>query len=163
MRGRILPYIYSLSALSDLRFNITLWTAVIAWAAAQLIKTALEYSRTKKINYSLLFGTGGMPSSHCAFVSAMTTAVGIRNGFDSSVFALCCVFSMVVMYDAAGVRRAAGQQAEIINQLVEAIENSGIKMDRKLKELLGHSPIEVAAGAVLGIVAAVIAARLMGA
>ena len=154
---------YLFNGIVGLRLNVTLWTAVAAWAVAQLIKTAIDYSKTKKIDFSLLIGTGGMPSSHCAFVSAMTTAIGVRNGFDTSIFALCCVFSMVVMYDAAGVRRAAGKQAAIINQLVEAIENTGIKMDKKLKELLGHSPVEVAAGAVLGIVVAVVVARLQGA
>jgi len=155
--------VYSLSVINELRFNITLWTAVLAWAVAQMIKTAVEYSKTNKINVSLIFGSGGMPSSHTSFVCAMTTAVGIRNGFDTSVFALCCVFSLVVMYDSAGVRRAAGKQAEIINQMVEAIENSGINMDKKLKELLGHSPIEVAAGAILGVAIAVAVAKLQGA
>ena len=140
--------------------NTTLWTAVFSWVIAQFIKTALEFFRTKKINISLLISTGGMPSSHSAFVSAMTTAIGLSNGFDSSIFALCCVFSLIVMYDAAGVRRAAGKQAEIINQLVEAIENTGIKMDKKLKELLGHSPIEVVAGAGLGVIVAVISMRM---
>ena len=155
--------IFLLNNIGDLRFNTTLWTAVFAWAVAQTIKFAIDFSKTKKINYSLLYSTGGMPSSHTAFVIAMTTAVGLRNGFDTSIFALCCVFSMVIMYDAAGVRRAAGKQAEIINQLVEAIENTGIKMDKKLKELLGHSPIEVAAGAVLGIVIAVAVFQFQGA
>lgn len=153
---------FVLTKLSDLRFNTTLLTAGAAWFIAQLIKLTIDFSRTKKINYTLLYSTGGMPSSHSAFVSAMTAAVGLRNGFDTSLFALCCVFSMVIMYDAAGVRRAAGKQAAIINQLVEAIENTGIKMDEKLKELLGHSPIEVAAGAVLGIIIAVIIFNFQG-
>ena len=153
---------YVLSKLSDLRFNTTLWTAVLAWFVAQLLKILIDYTKTKKIDATLLYGTGGMPSSHTAFVCAMTTAVGLYNGFDTSLFALCCVFSLVIMYDAAGVRRAAGKQAAIINQLVEVIENTGIKMDQKLKELLGHSPIEVAAGAVLGILISVLIARLQG-
>jgi len=157
-----LRYLYNLSVLSDLRFNITLWTAVFAWAAAQVLKVGVDYKKSKKTDLSIFISTGGMPSSHSAFVSAMTTAVGLRNGFDTSIFALCCVFSMVVMYDAAGVRRAAGKQAEIINQLVEAIENTGIEMDKKLKELLGHSPIEVVAGALLGVAVAVVSARVMG-
>jgi len=156
-------YFFLLNSLAELRFNITLWTAIAAWFLAQLIKMSIEYSKTKRFDFSILIGTGGMPSSHTAFVTAMTTAVGLRNGFDSSLFALCCVFSMVIMYDAAGVRRAAGKQAEVINQLVEAIENSGIKMDKKLKELLGHSPIEVVCGAVLGIVIAVLIFNLQGA
>jgi len=85
----------------------------------------------------------------------MTTSIGLKEGFNSSIFALSAVFSLVVMYDAAGVRRAAGYQAAAINMLVERLEGQGIKLDKKLKELLGHSPVEVAAGAVLGVLVAI--------
>lgn len=132
--------------------NFPLWTAIISFFAAQFIKIIKEFIKTKKINLYLLMGSGGMPSSHSAFVAAMSTAVGFREGFDSSVFAIAAVISIVVMYDAAGVRRAAGKQAEVINKLVENIENQGVILDKKLKELLGHSPIEVFVGAALGIV-----------
>jgi len=111
----LLKYLLILSKISDLRFNVTLWTAVLAWFVAQMIKVMIDFAKTKKIDASLLYSTGGMPSSHTAFVCAMTTAVGLYTGFETSLFALCCVFSLVIMYDAAGVRRAAGEQAAIIN------------------------------------------------
>jgi len=136
--------------------NIILWTAVISWAIAQLIKVLIELAKFKKFNPALIISSGGMPSSHTSFVTAMSTAVGLIEGFDSTFFAMCVITSLVVMYDAAGVRRAAGEQAWVINQLVENIESAGIVLDKKLKELLGHSPIEVACGALLGIIVAAI-------
>jgi len=145
-----------LSVIEELMENRILWTGIWAWAIAQLIKVFIELLRTKKINWTLIFGSGGMPSSHSSFVTAMSAAVGLNSGFNSAIFAVCSVISMVVMYDAAGVRRAAGKQAEVINMLVNSLENQGIALDKKLKELLGHSPIEVAAGALLGILVAII-------
>ena len=139
---------------NELMNNRILWVAVLAWFAAQLIKVLIELIRTKKINLSLFTGSGGMPSSHTSFVIAMTMGVGIQRGFDSALFAIAAVISMIVMYDAAGVRRAAGKQAEVINMLTESLENSGIHIDKKLKELLGHSPIEVFVGGILGIIVA---------
>jgi acid phosphatase family membrane protein YuiD len=138
--------------------NAVLWTAIASWAAAQLIKIIIEWVRKRKFNAALIISSGGMPSSHTSFVTAMTTYIGIREGFDSPIFAISVVFTMVVMYDAAGVRRAAGHHASAINTLFESLEAQGLKLDKKLKELLGHSPIEVAAGAILGITVAIIAA-----
>ncbi|MBE6013616.1 divergent PAP2 family protein [Anaeropeptidivorans aminofermentans] len=137
--------------------NSIFWTASFSWAIAQLIKIMIEFKKERRLSLALMISSGGMPSSHSSFVSAMSTSVGLLEGFDSTAFAICAVISMVVMYDAAGVRRAAGKQAEIINKLVANIENTGIVLDKKLKELLGHSPVEVAAGAVLGIVVSVAA------
>ncbi|MDR2903816.1 MAG: divergent PAP2 family protein [Clostridiales bacterium] len=148
-----------MDVLEELLNNDTLWIALLAFAIAQLIKVVVDLFRTKKINTSLLIGSGGMPSSHSAFVTAMTTAVGLQDGFDSALFAISAILSMVVMYDAAGVRRAAGRHAAIINTIIENVENSGLKLDKKLKELLGHSPIEVAAGAILGIAVAILCIR----
>lgn len=145
-----------MSYLLEIFDNIVLWTAFISWALAQLIKILIELAKVKKFNAKLIISSGGMPSSHTSFVAAMSTAVGLLEGFDSVLFAVCAVTSMVVMYDAAGVRRAAGQQAEVINLLVENIENAGIVLDKKLKELLGHTPIEVACGALLGIIVALV-------
>jgi len=100
-------------------------------------------------------GPGGMPSSHSALVTALTTAVGFSEGFASAAFAICCALSLIVMYDASGIRRAAGKQAEMINAIVEAWnEKDPLVKEIKLKELLGHTPLEVAAGAILGIVVA---------
>lgn len=137
--------------------NSIFWTASFSWAIAQLIKISIEFKKERRLSLALMISSGGMPSSHSSFVSAMSTSVGLLEGFDSTAFAICAVISMVVMYDAAGVRRAAGKQAEIINKLVANIENTGIVVDKKLKELLGHSPVEVAAGAILGIVVSVAA------
>jgi len=136
--------------------NLPLWSAILAWAAAQLIKIIIEFCKTKKINLSLIVGSGGMPSSHTSFVTAISVTIGLTEGFDTSLFAVSAVLGLIVMYDASGVRRAAGKQAEVINMIVENIENTGIKLDKKLKELLGHSPIEVAMGAVLGTLVAII-------
>ena len=146
-----MQYVYS-----DLMRNGVLWVSVLAWAIAQIIKILIEFVETKKLNLALIVSSGSMPSSHSSFTTSLATSIGIVEGFDSSLFAIAVIFSMVVMYDAAGVRRAAGKQAEVINLLVGSIENTGIKLDKKLKELLGHSPIEVAAGALLGIVVAII-------
>ena len=134
--------------------NMVVWTAVVAWALAQFLKVAIEVLKAGRFRPSLMLSTGGMPSSHTSFMIAMATAVGLREGFDSTIFAVAAAISMVVMSDAAGVRRAAGRQAKVINTLVENIENTGIILDKKLKELLGHTPVEVACGAVLGIAVA---------
>ena len=146
----------SVDILGELRSNSVLWASIYSWAIAQFIKILIELKKTKKINTALIVSSGGMPSSHSSFVTAMTTSIGIKEGFNSSIFALSAVFSLVVMYDAAGVRRAAGYQAAAINMLFDRMEDQGVKLDKKLKELLGHSPVEVAAGAVLGILAAVV-------
>ena len=144
--------------LSELIRNKMLISAIVAWAVAQLIKVLIGLFKTRKFDIYLLISSGGMPSSHTSFVTGLTTAVGIMEGFDSTFFAISAVLSLVVMYDAAGVRRAAGKQAAVINLLVSNVENTGIKLDKKLKELLGHSPIEVACGAILGIIIAFVVA-----
>ena len=137
--------------------NDILWAAFIAWALAQFLKIVIEFWRVKRLHLGLMFSTGGMPSSHSAFMVAMATSVGLREGFDTTAFAIAAAISIVVMSDAAGVRRAAGKQAVVINRLVENIENKGIiVLDKKLKELLGHTPVEVACGALLGVVVAVV-------
>lgn len=138
----------------ELFSNSTIWIAVLSFAVAQMIKICIELKKTKKLNMSLLMSAGGMPSSHTSFVVSMTTAIGYKEGFDSQLFAVSAILSMIVMYDAAGVRRAAGKQAAVINMMVASLANEGITLDKKLKELLGHSPIEVGAGALLGILIA---------
>lgn len=138
----------------ELFANTTIWIAVCSFAMAQLIKICIELKKTRKVNLSLLMSAGGMPSSHTSFVVSMTTAIGFKEGFDSQLFAVSAILSMIVMYDAAGVRRAAGKQAAVINMMVASLEKEGITLDKKLKELLGHSPIEVGAGAILGILIA---------
>lgn len=137
--------------------NQHIWIAVFACISAQALKVLIDYGRTKEVNRSLFFGTGGMPSSHSAFVVALAASIGTAEGFHSPLFAIALVFAFIVMYDAAGVRRAAGKQAEVINMLMESLENMGITPDEKLKELLGHSPIEVVAGALWGILTTAVA------
>ena len=129
--------------------NTPLWAAIIAWAAAQGIKIILTLIVDKKFDASRIVGTGGMPSSHSSFTMALSFSIGKSYGVDSPLFAIALIFSFVTMYDAQGIRRAAGKQAEILNMLIleHKIPDVG-----ELKELLGHTPLEVAAGALLGIV-----------
>ncbi len=140
----------------ELLNNKVLWISILSWAIAQGIKMAIDLIRNKKFDIVLLLSSGGMPSSHSSFVMALATSVGLIEGFDSLVFAICAITSMVVMYDAAGVRRAAGRQAVVLNILIETFEKQNLQIDERLKEILGHSPVEVAAGAILGIVVAVL-------
>lgn len=132
-------------------------TCILAWFIAQLIKVILTLIKDKKIDFRRFVGSGGFPSSHASFVTSLATAVGLIDGFSSTEFAITIVLALVVMYDAAGVRRAAGQQARILNKIVEAWEHKDLSQtDKRLKELLGHTPKEVFAGAILGIVIALI-------
>jgi acid phosphatase family membrane protein YuiD len=140
--------------------NRILWTAIIASATAQAMKVLIESVHFRRWDSSLLLSTGGMPSSHSAFVVALAVSVGATHGFNTPLFAVAVGLAIIVMYDAAGVRRAAGKQARVLNMLldsfVENLEKQGVRIDEKLKELLGHSPFEVFAGALWGIAAAVI-------
>ena len=134
--------------------NQHIWIAILACASAQAMKVLFEYAYTKKINRNLIFSTGGMPSSHSALVVAMAASIGSTEGLYSPIFAVAFIFALIVMHDAAGVRRAAGKHAVVINNLIEKLKSIGITPDEKLKELLGHSPIEVVAGALWGIIVA---------
>jgi len=136
----------------ELISNDILWTAVLSWFIAQLIKFSIALFRNRKPDIYMFISTGGMPSSHTSFVAAMTTAIGVKEGFQSTAFAISAVVSIIVMTDAAGLRRAAGKQAAVINMIVESLENQNIQFDKKLKELLGHTPVEVAAGVLLGVI-----------
>ncbi len=124
---------------------------LVAWAIAQAAKVILTSWRQRKLNLRVLAETGGMPSSHAAIVMGMTTAVGKYAGASSAAFAIALIFSFVVMYDAAGLRRAAGRQAAILNRLVEDLVHMRGMQEQKLRELLGHTPVEVVVGALLGI------------
>lgn len=132
-------------------------TAIIAWFVAQVLKVILVLIKNKKLDFRRFIGSGGMPSSHSSFVVSLAMSVGLTEGFSGSLFAVTVVLALVVMYDAAGVRRAAGQQARILNKLVDEWGKEDFKeTEKKLKELLGHTPVEVFAGALLGILIAVI-------
>lgn len=138
---------------TDFQFGILL-TTFIAWLIAQTLKVLIGVVREKRFNFRWFVGTGGMPSSHAAAVSAMASSVGLHTGFDSAQFAIMLLFAVVVISDAQGVRRASGQQAEVLNKILDDIYwKHRIKEDR-LKELLGHTPVEVIAGTALGILIA---------
>lgn len=143
--------------LKDFIGNSVFITALLSWFIAQLLKVITVLITNKHLDFSRFVGSGGMPSSHSSFVVALTVAVGLRDGFGSTLFAVSLAMSMVVMYDAAGVRRAAGQQAKILNRIVDKWGKEDFTLtEKKLKELLGHTPVEVVAGAFLGIAVALI-------
>lgn len=134
--------------------NRALVIALISWTVAQVGKVFFELWLNKKIDFRRFVGSGGMPSSHSAFVMALSTSIGRLQGWASPLFAIAISYAFVVMYDAAGVRRAAGKQAEILNiMLKDLAEHKGFKEER-LKELLGHTPVEVIIGGVLGVIIA---------
>jgi acid phosphatase family membrane protein YuiD len=131
--------------------NVILMTALTAWFTAQILKTITAYWKHQRFNAERLVGAGGMPSSHTALVVSLASAIGLHDGIDSSLFAVSVVLAGIVMYDAAGVRRAAGKQARVLNKLVQEVRTKHTVHETRLKELLGHTPLEVLAGAVLGI------------
>ena len=125
--------------------------ALVAWAIAQALKLLLTSVRERRLNLRALADTGGMPSSHSAIVMGLTTAVGRYDGLGSSTLAIALIFSMVVMYDAQGVRRAAGRQAEVLNRLIEDVFAQRGLREERLRELIGHTPFQVLVGAGLGV------------
>lgn len=143
--------------IADIFSNKILQTAVISWLIAQTIKVAISLIKTRQVDFTRFMGSGGMPSSHAAFTTSLATATGLQTGFQNPLFAVTAAFSFVVMYDATGVRRSAGEQAKILNRIVKSTEHGDTKeTGKKLKELLGHTPLEVFAGAVLGVLIAAI-------
>ncbi|MBP7216140.1 MAG: divergent PAP2 family protein [Candidatus Omnitrophica bacterium] len=128
-----------------------------AWAIAQGVKVLLGVIRQKKFDFRWFVGTGGMPSSHAAGASCLAVSVGLTYGFDSTLFALAASFALVVMFDAQGVRRATGRQARILNKITTDIYWQGRIDEEKLRELVGHTPIEVIAGSLLGAIIAFVA------
>lgn len=137
--------------------NHVLFAGIIGWFLAQALKIPIYYLVEKKWDWSRFHGSGGMPSSHTAMSVAATVLAGALYGFDSPVFGLGVIFTSVVMYDATGVRRETGKQATIINRILEDLLINGKPVsDEELKELVGHKPIEVACGAILGITIAVV-------
>ncbi|MEQ2527158.1 divergent PAP2 family protein [Bacillaceae bacterium CLA-AA-H227] len=146
----------------DLLMNFSLWAAIFAIFFAQFVKVPIHFAVTKKINWSLLTSTGGMPSSHSAAVTALSTGIGMESGFDSNVFAVSAIFAIITMFDATGVRRQAGEQAIVLNRLVTDFnkfvddvrdwpKKAEQTKQKELKELLGHKPLEVFFGGLTGI------------
>ncbi len=138
----------------DIFSNPYFSVAFLSWFIAQVLKVVLTLIIDKRLNLYRMVGSGGMPSSHSAIVMAVTTAVGLDFGFDSALFAISLVFSLVVMYDASGVRRAVGKQAIILNTMIEDLYKHRHIGQQKMKELVGHTPYEVFVGALLGILMA---------
>jgi uncharacterized protein len=136
----------------EIIYNRVLLVSLSASLIAQLTKLITELVKNRKLNFRVLVTTGGMPSSHSALVTALASGVGQTTGWDSIEFAIALIFAFIVMYDAAGVRQAAGKQARVLNQIVDELfqENPELS-EARLKELLGHTPIQVLAGSVLGI------------
>jgi acid phosphatase family membrane protein YuiD len=135
--------------------NPPLITALSAWALAQILKMPVHYAQTRIWDWSLLLRAGGMPSSHSALVTATAHGIGLAIGFDTPLFALSVTVAMIVIYDATGIRREAGRQAAIINAIVQDIlEGHPLRSQEKLREVLGHSPMEALVGSILGIVVA---------
>ena len=142
--------------LVELGRNCVLWAGVAAWFIAQSFKVLLGVIREKRFNFRWFVGTGGMPSSHAASCSALATAIGMKQGFDTALFALAVGFTIVVSFDAQGVRRSSGKQAIILNKMLDDIYWKKRFDETQLKEFLGHTPVEVFAGVALGIVVALL-------
>ena len=125
---------------------------ILTWFGIQCFKVIWDLIVTHKFNFKRILGAGGMPSSHSAVAISLATMIGKNEGINSPIFALAIIFSFVVMYDAAGVRRAAGKQAKLLNKLVETPGLSNIEVQEKLVEVLGHTPMQVVVGAIIGII-----------
>ncbi len=136
--------------------NKVFLASCLGWITSQTIKIVINVIKEKKFNFRWLAGTGGMPSAHAAFVMSLATAVGIQEGFGSSVFIIALIFAMIIAFDAQGVRRSAGQQAEILNKIMDDIYWRRKIQEDRLKELIGHSPFEVLIGCIVGIMVAIL-------
>lgn len=159
-----------ISSISNLfAYNYSLVCSFFAWGCAQFLKILFTYVNKRKLNFKLLFSSGGMPSAHSAAVAALTTSIGVECGVNSPMFSIAAIFAAVVMYDSSGVRRSSGEQAKLLNRIVrilsiekikkpkfkkkqqilnEPSENDEVKF---LKEHLGHTTIEVFVGALIGV------------
>ena len=143
---------------NELLGNQVLISAVLGWTVAQFLKTVIDMVLNRSFNPERIFGSGGMPSSHSATVCALTTASGMKYGVGSFEFAVSFVLAMIVMYDAMGVRRETGKQAKPVNSVFfeDILNLDGVFLQEKLKEYVGHTPLQVVAGAILGILIAVL-------
>lgn len=132
--------------------NGILLHSLLSWIIAQILKFIIGLIKEKRFSITLLLSSGGIPSSHSATVCALATSAGLKEGCNSSIFAISFILAFIVMYDAAGVRRAAGEQAKILNRMMRDLEEGRTEnMPDELKELIGHTPLEVLAGSILGI------------
>lgn len=136
--------------------NKILIIALTGWGVAQLLKVPMEFLRTRRWSWAMLLAAGGMPSSHSALVVGATQALGLYRGFDDPVFALGVAITMIVTYDAAGIRRQAGMHAERINLLFDELLHGHIWSEKDLREVIGHTPLEVVGGILVGLLVATV-------
>ncbi len=136
--------------------NISIWSALAGWMIAQTLKMVGDIARTRRLDFGVLVSTGGMPSAHSAMVSALATSIGLRVGFGSALFATTLAFACIVMFDAQSVRQAADHQARLLNQIVQEFFKEHHLSQQKLVEFLGHTRLEVFAGLITGILAALL-------
>ena len=148
-----------MNRLTQLFQNQVLLVTLAAWIVAQTLKILLEIRRQRQFDIRWILGTGGMPSAHSAGVSALATGVGLEMGFHTAGFAVALIFALVTMFDAQGVRRAAGRQAVVLNKMIGELYVSGQVSEERLKELLGHTPIEVFVGGSIGCLMAFLLCR----
>lgn len=134
-----------------------IYVPFILWFGIQLFKVIYDLVTTKKFNFKRILGAGGMPSSHSAVVTSVATLIGKYEGVSSPIFGLAIIVAFIVMYDACGVRRAAGKQAALLNKLIETPGLTGVQVSERLVEVLGHTPIQVLVGATLGVIGGLIA------
>lgn len=137
--------------------NKYIYIPFLLWFGIQLFKVIYDLVTTKKFNFKRIMGAGGMPSSHSAVVAGLSTLIGKYQGVDTPIFALSLILAFVVMYDACGVRRAAGKQAKLLNKLIETPGLTGVEVSERLVEVLGHTPVQVVAGAAIGVIVGLIA------
>jgi hypothetical protein len=148
--------------LLDVVNNKVLIGALVGWLIAQILKPPMEYLRTREWKWGMLLSAGGMPSSHSALSVGATHSIGLYVGFDSPLFALAFAFTVIVIYDAAGVRRQAGMHAERINVLFQELLQGHMWDENELREVLGHTPLEVTGGILLGLAASTLSWMIIG-
>lgn len=136
--------------------NKYIYVPILLWFLIQLFKLIYDLVTTKKFNFKRILGAGGMPSSHSAVVVSLATLIGKYEGVNTAIFAVSLVFAAVVMYDACGVRRAAGRQAALLNKIIETPGLTGVQVRERLVEALGHTPVQVFVGALIGLVVGLI-------
>lgn len=154
-------YTMAVTPLLDLFRSIPFWTLFFAWMTAQSTKMLVGLHHTGRLDFRYLVSTGGMPSAHSAMVSGLAVSIGLLEGFGSSVFGVAMGFAIIVMFDASTVRRAAGQQARLLNEIVDELFKEHHFSEKKLAELLGHTRFEVFMGMIMGGMVALIVASVM--
>ena len=144
------------SVLAQWSHNRIFFVGFWSWAIAQVIKVLLGIMRERRFNFRWFVGSGGMPSSHAALATGLTTSIGLYHGFDSGLFAMAFAFMVITMFDAQGVRRQSGHQAEALNKIIDDLYAHREVGEDRLKELFGHTPVEVFAGGFVGIIIALL-------